>query len=202
VGGCAVGLLVTDPARAKVRATVDVDLLTEVAPLSEYYRLADRLRELGFTEQHSSGVIVRWAKSSLLIDVMPVHVGELGASNPWCAKAAKQALLHQLPSGQNIRLITAPYFLATKLEAYASRGGGDYLHHDMEDIVTVIDGRHSIVGEVLSSPSDLRTFLLDELDLLLADSHFVERLSWLLPPENLASRRDITITRMRQIAGL
>jgi predicted nucleotidyltransferase len=202
VGGCAVGLLVTDPARTPVRATLDVDLLTEVAPLASYYQLAERLRRRGFAEQSAADVVCRWAKGELLIDVLPVDAKVLGFTNTWYAQAAHHARLHPLPSGRNIRLIAAPHFLATKLEAFASRGGGDYLHHDMEDIVTVIDGRHSIVSEVQNSPADLRAFLLHELRVLLADTRFMDRLSWLLPPENLASRRDITITRMRQIAGL
>jgi len=39
VGGCAVGLLLTDPAAAPPRVTYDVDLIAEVAPLSAYHRL-------------------------------------------------------------------------------------------------------------------------------------------------------------------
>jgi hypothetical protein len=34
------------------------------------------------------------------------------------------------------------YSLATKMEALKGRGGGDYVaSHDMEDIITVLDGR-------------------------------------------------------------
>lgn len=149
VGGCAVGLLVTDPARTPVRQTIDVDLLTEVTPIASYYTLCERLRTQGFAEQPTEGVICRWAKGGLLIDVMPTDRKVLGFTNTWYEQAAQEASVYALPSGRRIRLITAPHFLATKLEAFASRGGGDYLHHDMEDIVTVIDGRDSIVDEVL-----------------------------------------------------
>ena len=39
-------------------------------------------------------------------------------------------------------MVTAPYFMATKIEAFYGRGGDDFLgSHDMEDIITVIDGR-------------------------------------------------------------
>ena len=48
VGGCATGLLITDPSVPPVRATLDVDLLTEVTPLSSYYALQERLRQRGF----------------------------------------------------------------------------------------------------------------------------------------------------------
>jgi hypothetical protein len=68
VGGCAVGLLITDQARPPVRHTIDVDLLTEVTPLSSYYELSAKLRELGFKE--SEEIICRWLKDELVVDVM------------------------------------------------------------------------------------------------------------------------------------
>ena len=46
-------------------------------------------------------------------------------------------------------MITAPYFLATKFEAFHGRGNSDYrMSHDLEDIVTVIDGRPELASEV------------------------------------------------------
>ncbi|MBC7717705.1 MAG: hypothetical protein H7143_12275 [Pseudorhodobacter sp.] len=202
VGGCAVGLLVTDPGRTPVRATVDVDLLTEVAPTANYYQLGERLRACGFAEQSTEDVICRWAKGSLLIDVMPTQQDVLGFANTWYEQAALNATTHALPSGRRIRLISAPLFLATKLEAFANRGNGDFLHHDMEDIVTVVDGRDTVVQEVLSSAPAARDFLRDEFDALLADTQFTDRLAWLLPPENLGARQEIVISRMPVIAGL
>lgn len=51
------------------------------------------------------------------------------------------AQLIRLPSGKHIRMVSAPYFLITKLEAFDGRGGGDYLlSHDIEDIIAVLDG--------------------------------------------------------------
>ena len=202
VGGCAVGLLVTDPGRTPVRATIDVDLLTEVAPTASYYNLGERLRACGFTETSNEEVICRWAKGSLLIDVMPTQENVLGFANTWYAQAAQTAKPHRLPSGRSIRLISAPLFLATKLEAFANRGGGDYLHHDMEDIVTVVDGRNTIVEEVLNCAPQARAFLRAEFDDLLADPRFTDRLTWLLPPDNLSARQEVVIARMRKIAGL
>lgn len=129
VGGCAVGLLVTDGARPPIRQTVDVDLLTEVAPLSNYYALCERLREKGFKENDE--VICRWQLKGLKIDVMPTEENVLNFTNSWYAEAARTAQNHQLPSGKVIKLIQAAVFVATKLESFASRGNGDYLHHDL-----------------------------------------------------------------------
>ena len=40
---------------------MDVDLITEVASLRDYYQLAERLRQRGFVEDQSQGApICRW----------------------------------------------------------------------------------------------------------------------------------------------
>lgn len=48
LGGCATGLLLTDMAAPPIRATQDVDVITEVATMAEYYQLAEQLRAGGF----------------------------------------------------------------------------------------------------------------------------------------------------------
>jgi hypothetical protein len=50
-GGQVAELLVTDPAAGRVRPTDDVDVISEVATLSAYHQLGERLRELGFREE-------------------------------------------------------------------------------------------------------------------------------------------------------
>lgn len=53
LGGCATGLLITDTAAPIIRATKDVDVITEVASLVDYHRLSEQLRGLGFAEDQS-----------------------------------------------------------------------------------------------------------------------------------------------------
>jgi hypothetical protein len=50
VGGCATGLLLTQPAVADVRPTEDVDAIVEVATLAGYYGLTQELAERGFSQ--------------------------------------------------------------------------------------------------------------------------------------------------------
>lgn len=202
VGGCAVGLLVTDKARPPVRETIDVDLLTEVTPRSNYYVFCERLQAQGFRQKPTEAVICRWFKGDLVVDVMPTDPDVLGFTNRWYESALHTAVPCLLPSGRQVRVITAPHFLATKLEAFASRGKGDYMHHDIEDIVNIIDGRESIGEEVQRTESSLRQFLMNEFDDLLADSVFVEQISFHLGSHEHQFRKDIVLTRMRKIAGL
>ena len=48
VGGCAVGLPLTDPAAALPRVTYDVDLVAEVAALRGYHRMEREFSRRGF----------------------------------------------------------------------------------------------------------------------------------------------------------
>jgi predicted nucleotidyltransferase len=127
VGGCATGLMITDEAAPGVRPTVDVDAIAEITSYAEYVNFADRLRAIGFSEDTSEGSpVCRWQHGEVKLDVMPLDEKILGFSNRWY-KSAMQASNHvSLESALEIRVVTAPYFLATKLEAFKGRGGGDY----------------------------------------------------------------------------
>ena len=54
LGGCATGLLITDPASPPIRATLDVDMIVEVISLTDYYHLSDQLRQAGFHEDQAT----------------------------------------------------------------------------------------------------------------------------------------------------
>jgi hypothetical protein len=41
LGGCATGLLITDPAAPPIRATQDVDAIVQVVSKSEYYQICE-----------------------------------------------------------------------------------------------------------------------------------------------------------------
>ncbi len=198
VGGCAVGLLLTDPGHPPVRATGDVDLLTEVTPRTEYYVFCERLKERGFRE--CDEVICRWRLGDLKVDVMPTDEGILNFSNTWYTEAARTAQHQALPSGRTIRVISAPLFIATKLESFRSRGRGDYMHHDLEDIIAVLDGRPGIVEEVQAASPEVQAFLEDEFEALFLDPIFDDRLLWLLGGEK--ARKPVVLGRIRQISGL
>ena len=99
--------------------------------------------------------------------------------------------------------MTAPLFVATKLEAFSDRGHGDYLaSHDLEDIVTVVDGRPELVDEVRSGPSEVRDYVRDRLGLLLADEGFVTALPGHLPGDaGSQARLPLLLERLRSLGS-
>ena len=201
VGGCATGLLITDPAAAPVRATLDVDVIVEIESYAEFTRLEDSLRHLGFRQSHRAGTpICRWFREELILDVMPTDTSVLGFSTRWYHRAFENASQVRI-GDHDARLITAPYFLATKLEAFHGRGHGDYrMSRDLEDIVTVVDGRAETVEETNVAPDDLRKFLSDEFRALLSNPVFLDALpGHLLPDAASQQRAGLIVERIKRL---
>jgi predicted nucleotidyltransferase len=203
LGGCATGLLLTDTAAPEPRPTDDVDAITEVLSRAEYYQLADELRAAGFVEdQEDDAPICPWRLGGILLDVMPTSPDILGFSNRWYTPAFKAAQVLYLPSGAVIRAVTAPYFLATKLEAFNGRGKGDFRSsHDIEDLVTVIDGRPELADEIQRSDEDLRRYLGKRFADLLRTAAFLDALSGhLLPDIASQARLPLLLKRIKAMA--
>lgn len=138
VGGSTTVLFVDDAAHHGIRKTEDVDVIVDVATLAEYHNFSQKLRDLGFRED-TEGPVCRWLIDASIgrvkLDVMPVDEEILGFSNRWYKAAIKHSNEVTLPSGIKIRVVSPTYFMATKFEAFAGRGKGDFFSHDLEDIV-------------------------------------------------------------------
>lgn len=203
VGGAATGLLLTDPAIPNVRPTLDVDVIVELATTGELYRLQDALRSKGFSEDMESGVICRWRHDPIILDVMPTEPDILGFANRWYPNAVKYA--HECSiDGVRLRFVSPAYFLATKLEAFHGRGGGDYiLSHDMEDFIAVLDGRLEIVDDVTGADGDVLYYLAGQLKALLSEDDFLDALPGHLPGDPASQARvPLIVERMESIAAV
>ena len=204
LGGATMGLLISDPAAAMVRPTRDVDVIVEVGSWGEYAPLQERLRRKGFAEDTSEGApLCRWVIEGIKVDVMPTSAGVLGFSNRWYGPAMATARRVQLAGELSIRLVTAPYFLATKLEAFHGRGQGDYqLSHDLEDLIAVVDGRRELLEEIEQAEDDLRGYLRRGVGALLAAAAYVEALPGHLPGDAASQKRlPVLLGRLARIAG-
>ena len=191
LGGCATGLLITDPAAPPIRVTRDVDAIVQVVSRVEYYALSEKLRVQGFSEDMSDDApICRWVSDNVMLDVMPTDERILGFGNQWYSAAMENAQITTLPNKKAIRIVTGPYFLMTKLEAFYGRGQGDYMmSHDIEDIIAVIDGRPGLAGEVEASDPVLREALSNNFDILLKDSRFTDAVSGHMPTDDISQAR-------------
>lgn len=205
VGGCAAGLLMSDPAATAARVTYDVDLVVEVAALRGYHQMEAEFSRLGFKRDVSpEAPICRWRYRDLEVDLMPTDPGILGFANRWYPLSVTTAASVKLPSGVAIRLITAPLFVATKFEAFADRGNEDLLgSHDLEDIINVIDGRPELTGEIRDATNELQSYLADKCAALLALPNFTNYLPGLVAQDETLAKRVATVAaRLQVIASL
>ena len=187
VGGCATELLLTDSGASEVRYTTDVDMLIEVVTLAEYYQVCEQLKNLGFYENHE--VICRWEKNDLILDLVSADEKILGFSNPWYKDAIKHKTSTVLDD-MILYHISAPYYIATKLEAFSTRGNNDYWSsHDLEDIISVIDGRAELQVELHAADPKLIKFIQLKFTRLINDDGFIELLPGYLSPDPASQQR-------------
>ena len=203
LGGAATGLLITDPAAPDVRQTDDVDVVVEVVSWAEYSRIEEELRGLGFSHRREVGdPICRWSIAGVIVDVMPTDETILGFGSRWYVPALKNASVHSLPNGLKIRVITAPYFLATKLDAFRGRGRTDFLmSSDIADVVSLIDGRAKLVAEIAVAEPVLRRFIAAEMSEYLSSEAFLEAVAGHMLPDLTSQRRiPSVLATMKQLA--
>ena len=203
VGGAVVGLLVTDPAAHAARSTDDVDVIVQAATYSEHTRLEEYLRRRGFRNGTVTGdPICRWRVEGAAVDVMPTEESVFGFRNRWYNAAMQNATVRTLRPDLRIRLISAPCFVATKIDAFNDRGNGDYQgSRDIEDIISVVDGREELPAEVSASQQDIRDFVAERFDVFLHDEDFLDALSSHLYPDDASQGRVSLVTkRMLEIS--
>jgi len=174
VGGCVTGLLVNDPfTLEQVRFTDDVDLIVDVITHADWNHLQNKLRERGFKEDMMDKVICRMRYSGLKVDIMPIDEQILGFANQWYRSAIKSPVRYKLSEQLSVNIVSPVYFVATKIGAYLGRGNNDVLtSHDVEDVVTLFDGRPEIVGEINHAERHVCQYISDQLAELLKDPNF------------------------------
>jgi len=75
--------------------------------------------------------------------------------------------------------------------------------HDLEDAISVVDGRMDIVEEIKSSPDSIKQFLSEQFKYLLKDRKFEEALPGYLPPDSAGQGRfDLLMDKLNKVSKL
>ena len=182
-----------------------MDAIAAITSYAEYAGFGDRLRALGFVEDTSEGApLCRWVHHETILDLMPLDENILGFSNRWYRAAMEAAIRRRLSDDLEIRIVTAPFFIATKLEAFKGRGKGDFFgSRDLGDLIFVVDGRAALVAEVQAETAELRAYVRSEIRGLLATTRFIDGLpGYLLPDATSQSRIMIVLRRLQELASM
>ena len=203
VGGCAVEFLITSARAEDPRPTDDVDVVVEAVTFMAYHAFESQLRDRGFAPDRATGApICRWQVAGVKLDLLPSEE-VLGFRNRWFPLAVQTSDPLDLAAGGRIRIVSAPVFVATKLEAFHDRGDRDYLEsHDLEDLIAVVEGRASLADELRAADRALREYVRAELQTLLDDERFLTALPGHLPGDAASQLRlPVLIARLRALAS-
>lgn len=198
IGGAVVGLYADDPAADQVRPTTDIDLTINLLNYSNWVQMEERLAQLGFYPDPKGHAICSYLYNKIPVDIMPAEDSHLGQSNRWY-RIGFEDLWHAKALDEDIRILSAPVYLATKFEAFNNRGGDYRTSHDFEDIIYVLDNRATIVAEVKDSQPDVKAFLQEEFRKILKNPQMEEILSAHIHPVDVKERYPIVSEKITQI---
>lgn len=191
VGGATVSLYASRPLAVSIRPTEDVDVVVELVSLGEFYKLQEHLLKIGFKHDMEANIISRFLLNGLKVDFIPVDPSILGFSNKWYSNGVETAVEYKLNNGESIRIFTSPYFIASKMEAFKTRGKNDlYISHDLEDIIFVLDNRDNIETELSTADEDVKKYLKKEFAALLKNASFEEVLIGHVEQSNQIQRKE------------
>lgn len=174
VGGATISLYAEKPV-LEIRETDDVDVIVEILNYAERVKLEEQLREIGFTNDIESGIVCRYQINGITVDIMPTNDPSIGFENIWYPDGFKQAIDYSIDTRCTVKILSPPYFIATKMEAFKSRGKGNgRTSHDFEDIIFVLESRRSIWHEMKSADQPVKEFLITEFQNLLNNPHVHE----------------------------
>ena len=154
LGGSVLSLLVDDPAIDSIRVTKDVDVIVDVRTRKEFHQEERELEARGFRHDMSEGApVCRWIADGVVVDVLPVREEVLGWRSKWFEEALDAAKTVEV-GGLPVKVISAPFFVALKMEAFEDRGKGDFIFStDFEDVICLFNGRTGLADEILGDPT-------------------------------------------------
>lgn len=192
VGGCALGLYARATG-APLRTTKDVDCISTVTPwVIQERKLADMCSRGLLTPDPELQCRYRIRGTDVDVDVLSPDGLNVGGVNPWLVRAVRRAQPYEVGGNRTVMAMTPPYFLATKLVAFESRGPDAQSSKDAEDIVGLMVEVDDLVARV-----DAEQMRADVADLWaramrkygLADVDLPDLVDWHLEPRE-AEHRD------------
>lgn len=129
---------------------------------------------------------------------MPTDVKILGFTNKWYKPGISKAETLDV-FGTKIKAFSLAYLIASKLEAFKGRGKANFMaSSDIEDIITLIDGRSQVANDLLSAPADVRSELKKEFNTLIKNQNFLDAIdAHISDRANLEGRKRIILSRIK-----
>ncbi|REE78836.1 hypothetical protein BX611_2971 [Lutibacter oceani] len=201
VGGAVISLYTDDPAADEIRPTGDIDMTINLLNFAEWTKMQERLADLGFSPDPNGHAICSYLYKGISVDIMPSEDGPMGQSNKWYIVGFDNLWTTKVEN-EEIQILSAPCFLATKFEAFRGRGKDYRTSHDFEDIIYVLDNRTTIIDEIKSDNKEITTFLKQEFEILYKHVSFLEIISSQIHPILVEERLPLVIEKIEQIIAI
>lgn len=198
VGGAVVSLYTDDPASDEIRPTKDIDLTLNVLNMGHWENLQEQLTNIGFYPDPYGQSISSYKYKNIPVDIMSTDDGPLGPSNRWYREGFKN-LWTGLAQEQEIQILSAPCYLATKFEAFNSRGKDYRTSHDIEDIIYILDNRSGIVQEILDAQENILHFIKEQFAQIIKKKLLDEILLAHIHPLMQEERMELVKEKLEQI---
>jgi predicted nucleotidyltransferase len=198
VGGAVVSLYTDDPAADEIRPTQDIDMALNIVNLSHWEKVQEQLAALGFHPDPFGHAICSYKYKDIPVDIISTGEGPIGSTNRWF-KIGFDNLWMAKAKEQELKILSAPCFLATKFEAFNDRGSDYRSSHDMEDIIYVLDNRMGIVEEIEKDDPRIANFIKEQLQKIISKGMMQEVLIAHIHPLMLEERLPIVEEKIKQI---
>lgn len=202
LGGSVLSLLVTDSEADAIRVTKDIDIMAAVRSRKDFHAAERALEKLGFKHDLREGApICRWVCDGTTVDILPIQEDVLGWNSKWFPEAL-EAAIPVTRGGRTFKVVSAPYFVALKLEAFEQRGHGDFITStDFEDVICLFNGRDTLVDEIKPVP-ELANVLAEKFKRYLgADDLDTAVEGFVMTEDNSESRKRRILDAFRRVAG-
>lgn len=201
VGGAVVSLYVNEEGAEQPRPTKDIDISVQVSTYSQMEELREKLAVRNIFPATNETVLYRFALEDILIDFIPFEETALGPTNRWLKPGFDKAYPVQIGK-EEIKILPVSLFLATKWEAFKSRGNDPRTSHDFEDIIYILDNNFNIVDDVKNAEKDVQLFLRDMSKEIFTHSYRDEIIECHLSPFTSNERRKLVIDKLKKILEL
>ena len=196
VGGASLPFYLPKLYQSEVRPTNDIDVVVEALTRIDATKLEKQLLKIGF--QNEEGYIGRFRYQGIVVDLMSTSKEAFDCENIWYKEGFDHAVV--VEKSPIIKVMSLPYFLACKFEAFRSRGNNDYqASKDMEDIVGLLDvAAQDLLENVLkNSNQKLNEYLKKQFQMLSTSEEFKDAV-----PGNLMNRANPKESMARLFARL
>ena len=198
VGGAVVALYVTDEGAEQPRPTKDIDISVQISTYSQMDELREILASKKIYPAPSEKVMYRYSYEDILIDFIPFEETPLGPTNSWLKPGFEKA--YPIKIGEiEIKILPVSLFLATKWEAFKSRGSDPRTSHDFEDIIYIIDNNKEVVEDVQNANKDVQEYLKEMSNEILNHPSRNEIIECHINPYTVGERRDIVIEKLNEL---